>query len=85
MVVFINDSKKIKVSFVSEDLLRGSSVLKAPILLRFLLSFSTVFVPKQHLSQLPYIVSVIYDGRPAFISSSGFTCGDILHRHKALT
>jgi len=46
MVVFVNDNKKINVLVVSEELLRGTSVLKAPILVRFLLSFSTAFVPK---------------------------------------
>jgi len=85
MVVFINNSKKINVSVVSDELLRESSVLKARILVRYLVSFSTAFVPKEHLWQLPCIVSVYYVGRPAFVSCSGFTCGDNLHRHKALT
>jgi len=49
MVVFINDSKKINVSVVSEELLRGTSVLKAPILVRYVVSLSTAFVPKQRL------------------------------------
>jgi hypothetical protein len=66
MLVFINDSKKITVSVVSEELLRGSSVLKAPFLVRHVVSFSTAFVPKQHLWQLPYVVSVNCAGRPAF-------------------
>jgi len=62
MVVFINDSKKINITAVSEELLRGSSVLKVPFFVRYLVSFCTAFVPKQHLRQFPYIVSVNYEG-----------------------
>ena len=85
MVVFVKDTKKINVTVDSEELLRGFSVLKAPFLLRYLVSFSTAFVSKQHLRQLPYIVLVNYTRRPTFVSSSGFPCGENLHRHKALT
>ena len=76
MVVFINDSKKLNVSVVSEELLRGTSVLKAPILVRYVVSLSTAFVPKQRLWQLPYIVLVNFAEKPAFLCYSGFTCGD---------
>jgi len=76
MVVFINDSKKINVSFVKEEVLRGSSVLKAPFLVRYVVSLSTAFVPKKHLWYLPYIVLVNYAEKPAFLCYSGFTCGD---------
>jgi len=76
MVVFINDSKKINVSVVSEELLRGPSVLKAPFLVRYVVNSSTAFVPKKHLWQHPYIASVNYAEKPAFVCYSGFTCGD---------
>jgi hypothetical protein len=58
--------KQTDVSVVSEELLRGSSVLKAPLLVRHVVSFCTAFVPKHHLWQLPYVVSVNCAGRPAF-------------------
>jgi len=75
MVVFVNDSKKINVSVVSEELIRRSSVLKVPNLVRYVVSFSTAFVQKQHIRQLPYIASVNYGRRTTFIISSGYTCG----------
>jgi hypothetical protein len=85
MVVFINDSKKTNVSVVSEEFLRGSSVLKAPFLVQNLVSLSTTFFLKQQLWQLPYIVSEIMRGKLHSCVSRDLHVETLFHRHKTLT